>query len=234
MSRHYPLAVRFVPALLISILIPSNAARGALVQATPVPLWDVFPRNTQGENGIFLQRRDAGTSNYVDLVYTKDFQWMTPDVQFGVPAVFRDPAPLIFAHPAAVNGTGFDRDAVMSVQLDGSAFPAVHVTGGTTTGAAKTVGFYIYIGADNWNAPIFESGPGQAIDLTIAYAPGDRLYFATKAIGTDVNAWAKWDNVQITGVPEPAAGMCGVMTTALACARCFPRRQRPCPKRQNV
>ena len=221
MARTTLAGVVFVPALLVSLLISTPAAPGALVQATPVELWDVFPRNTQGDNGIYLQRRDAGTSNYVDLVNTKDFQWTTPDVEFGVPAVFRDPAPLIFAHPAAVNGTGFDRDAVMSVQLDGGTFPAVHITGNTTTGAAKTVGFYIYMGADNWNAPLFESGPGQSIDLTIPYTPGDRLYFATKAIGTDVNAWAKWDNVQITGVPEPTAGL-SVVVVAMVCvaARC--------------
>jgi hypothetical protein len=216
MSRTTLASAVFVPTLLVSLLIAPTAAPGALLQATPIPLWDVFPRNTQGENGIYLQRRDAGTSNYVDLVNTKDFQWTTPDVEFGVPAIFRDPSPLIFAHPAAVNGTGFDRDAAMSVQLEGSAFPAVHVTGSTTTGAAKTVGFYIYMGADNWNAPLFQSGPGESIDLTIPYTPGDRLYFATKAIGTDVNAWAKWDNLQITGVPEPAEGLLIVVIAAVS------------------
>ena len=108
-------------------------------------------------------------------------------------------------HPSAVNNTGFDRDTAMSIELDGNMFPAVHVTGGTTTGAGTNVAFYIYKGADNFDTPLFQSGPFGHIDLTIPYTPGERLYFSTTAVGNDVDAWAQWDKLEIVGVPEPAS-----------------------------
>ena len=224
--RHH----RAVAALGLFVTISTSLtlaphARAAVVLPTPLKIWDMFPRNTQGENGIFLQRRDLGTSNYEDLVNSADYQWSTPGTNFEIPIIFQDVNPLIFAHPSSVNGTGFDRDTAMSIELDGDAFSAIHLTGHTTTGAAPTVGFYIYMGANNYNAPIFQSGPFADIDLIIPYTPGDRLYFSTTAIGTDVDAWAKWDDLQIVGVPEPASAMLTV-AAGLLLARRAPRRRR--------
>jgi hypothetical protein len=200
----------FVLAACLSLVCGlGTSSQAALITTSPTDLWSVFPKTQQGENGIHLQYRPVGTSNYQDLAWHADYSWTGPGVHFPVPEVARLATPGdIFAHPAAVVQTHYNNDAVLRVGLEGS-FSEVHVTGSTGmgTGGSGTVTFSIYQGATEWSTPLWSGSHGQGFDLTFPSSDGQELFFATNAGTTDMDDWAHWFDIQITAgaIPEPSA-----------------------------
>ena len=141
--------------LVLAVVLVARPISAIEITTDTVALWDLFPQNTQGENGIRLQHRAVGSTDYTDLSYRWDYAWFTLGVPFNVPDIYRDEVGKILAHPSAVNQCWFDRDSAIQVQLEG-ALSYVHITGTAIMrpGGSGSVWFYIYKGADNWDSPL--------------------------------------------------------------------------------
>ncbi len=187
------------------VAFPVTTASAVVITNTPADLWQLFPHDTQGQNGIYLQYRTVGTNEYTDLTNDAPYHWITSDAPYQIPTIAREDTPgRIWAHPSAYVQLGNDRDATMRVRLNGAAGD-VRITGGVATENSPSIIFYIYKGADNWSTPLWQGMPGDTFDLTVSFAPGDELFFADNADGNDINDWAVWTNVKLARVlvPEP-------------------------------
>ncbi|MEK7674817.1 MAG: LamG-like jellyroll fold domain-containing protein [Verrucomicrobiota bacterium] len=175
----------------------------ALVSGTETRLVDYFPKTSQGEHGIFLQYlRSDGT--YENLINTGDYAFTTPGMPWNIPRVevsdFNSGS--IYVNPSAVVQVGAERDAIMRVTLWGD-YGRVRVRGH----AEKTGGsmrFYVYQGAGNYAAPLWQAWDGGAFDLTVPYLEGDQLFFAVDAGPNDVNDWAFWRDIRFQGLGPDA------------------------------
>ncbi len=200
--RTYGLAV----AAVLAVVLGATAAQAITVSTAPSDIWTLFPRDTQGENGIWLQSRDGNTSTYRMLDHPGAYAWTTTGARWGLPAITRtDTVGKITAEPAAVNQVGHWRDTAIRVSLEG-AMSEVRVTGSTGCDSGGDVYFYIYQGEDNWDEPLWQGGRDQAFNFLVPCTSGDELFFSVYAGTYDANDWARWYNLQVTGtqmIPEP-------------------------------
>jgi len=194
-----------ITSCLLCILIVCGCCSAVTINLNAADLWQLFPKNTQGENGIRLQYR-AGAS-YTDLTYSSDYYWITLNTAWNVPYFSKDSTvKKIYTHPSAITQIGYDRDPVMRVSLT-SALSQVQVTGTAMCESYGPVLMYIYKGAGNyanwiWQATL--SNNSSNFDFTIDFTSGEELFFAVDSGSVDYNDWARWYNVQLTGLPEPA------------------------------
>lgn len=194
---------RLCLAFLLAGLAVTSAWSG-VVQPTETRLYDLFPRQNQGENGIYLQYRSANGS-YTNLVNLGDYIFGTIGTLWNLPNAVRPGhyPESIHAHPTAVTQCGYDRDPVIRVVLNGN-YGLVKVTGSAQTASWGDVRYYIYKGAQNYNQPIWQQWNSGSFDLLVAYTEGEELFFATDSGSTDYNDHADWCSVRFQAVPEPA------------------------------
>jgi len=206
-----------IAALVLVLAWAAVSAQAGVVQPVETALYDLFPKQQQGENGIYLQYLSPDGS-YTDLVCIGDYVFGTPGTPWNLPAVYRSPyySESLLAHPTAVTQCGADRDPVIRVTLDGG-YGSVRVTGSAQTASWGDVRYYIYKGAANYSQPIWNAQGGGSFDLSIGYSDGEELFFATDACGADYNDWANWCSVRFQAVPEPSsfaalgASLCAVL-----------------------
>src|SRR3972149_2845835 len=55
--------------LVLAVVLVARPISAIEITTDTVALWDLFPQNTQGENGIRLQHRAVGSTDYTDLSY---------------------------------------------------------------------------------------------------------------------------------------------------------------------
>lgn len=212
--------------VLLSVVLASPA-RAVPITSTPASVWELFPKTQQGENGIRAQGRDGGSSTYYDLTWTADYTFKSVGAAWELPKVWRGGSisnQVFVAEPADDSGGSFDRDIIIRALLSG-AQPEVRVTGRSGTDSSTSMTFYIYKGAGNWNAPIWQAGPNVSFDLTTPFVSGDELFFGVDAGASCVNDWGRWYDLTLTGVgdlppttvPEPAG--LALVGLALLCLR---------------
>jgi hypothetical protein len=187
----------------------AHASAAVQITTNPISLVDtVFPKTVQGSNGVFLQARPGGTSynsgssGYVDLTHLSDTHWGTVGAPWNLPSVLKTDATTIHAHPSAVSQVGHDYDPVIRLDLGGD-LGELRLTGSAATASWGDVTYYIYLGADGWQSPLWVSNGGGSFDLTLRFAAGDSLYLATDARGADHNDWAEWHSVSLVGTGDP-------------------------------
>jgi hypothetical protein len=207
-------------ACLLAGLVATSAYSG-VVQPTQTSLYDLFPKQNQGENGIYLQYLSPDGS-YTNLVCLGDYVFGTIGTMWNLPNALRSPhyPESIHAHPTAVTQCGYDRDSVIRVTLNGN-YGIVRVTGLAQTASWGYVRYYIYKGAQNYNRPIWEQWNTGSFDLLVPYNAGDELFFVTDAGGADFNDWANWRSVKFQAVsqavPEIPATTLAFIGTGLGC-----------------
>ncbi|MBI2833262.1 MAG: hypothetical protein HYX76_02415 [Acidobacteria bacterium] len=190
-------ATALVAGLSVSTVSPPlhGTTTAGIVEGIETRLVDFFPKTTNGENGIFLQYR-AADGSYANLPNARDYEFRIPRLnQWDLPAilvndfVYND----VFAHPTALNQCNIEADAVIRVSLNAD-FGVVEVSGRAWVGSEAIVRHYIYKGAGNYNAPIWQTwSPDERFGLVIPYAAGEELFFATDSGDDDINDWAHWD-----------------------------------------
>ncbi|MCD4830577.1 MAG: PEP-CTERM sorting domain-containing protein [Anaerohalosphaeraceae bacterium] len=191
-------------AVLLSVAVSSYAV---VITTSVADLWQLFPKDTQGENGIQLQYRTG--SIYTDLTYFDDYSWKTPSTMWNLPYVIKDAAVTgkISAVPSAVTQVGCDRDPLMRVRLDGT-LNQVRVTGTAAMENSGSVTFYIYKGSASYGSPLWSailSGVSSTVfDFVVDFTPTEELFFAVDAGSTDYCDHNSWYDIQLTGIPEPA------------------------------
>lgn len=201
---------------------PTSVLGLILVQNDPIDLYDVLPRSLQGENGIYLEYRRGGTSEYTYLTNFGDYNWKTPNTPWNLPTIERlSEAGVIAADASAVYQVGYDRDSVMRVSLDTDA-PQIRITGSCYTAGYSNMIFAIFIGPDNWSSPLRTMAPGETFDLTVPILSGDQVYFTVTATPNDINGWARWRDIQLTAVPEPTS----LSLLSIFSLSCISRRRR--------
>jgi hypothetical protein len=144
--------------------------------ATQFPTWE------NGENGVYLQYKDK-QNNYTDLKYSEKYEAFVSDGKnslsgVSIPAVasLNANTPKIVAIPY-VDPTGINpKDAIMRVRLDGN-YGNVKISGEAAPITGK-LRYYIYLGRNNYNKPVWQSTTGGKFELTVAYKDGDELFFA--------------------------------------------------------
>jgi hypothetical protein len=194
-----------LPLLGAAAFLCAGVAHGVTIARTPAYLYELFPQNTQGSNGIRLQYRSSGTSSYTDMSYAADYSWNYPNAHYNLPFLIRSgTAGRILAEPYYVTTTILD--PVMRVQVD-SRFSRVRVQGT----AGKTQGlmnWYIYKGATNWAAPLWQTNSPSSFDFEVGCAPGEELFFAINAGTSDASDHSYWQDLCLTAVAFPitAAG----------------------------
>jgi hypothetical protein len=212
---------------MLAVVFGATQAQAITVGTTPSGIWTLFPKNTQGENGIWLQSRDNGTSLYRTLTYAGDYAWITPGAPWGLPALTRTGTPgKITADPADENQVGHDRDTVIRVLLEGP-ISEVRVTGSFGVDSWGGVNSYIYKGQGNWSQPLWQGGPGQGFNFLVPCTSGDEIFFSVDAGANDMNDWARWYDLQVTGtqlIPEPVT-MAGLGLGVAALSRYVRRRR---------
>jgi hypothetical protein len=184
----------------IVVLLLVASAQAVVVSQTPASLYDLFPQNTQGTNGIRLQYRAGGTSTYTDLSYGGVYTWWTAGAPYNLPFVIRSgTAGTILAEPSAVAAAGADRDPVIRVLVQGK-FNQIRVQGRVRqTGGIMT--WYIYKGATNWAAPLWESSFAADFDFEVSCTSGEELFFAVDAGANDTGDHGQWQDVTLTAMP---------------------------------
>jgi hypothetical protein len=197
-----------------AVLLWTSTAQGVVVSGTSASIYDLFPRNTQGTNGIRLQYRTGGTSTYTDLNYSSDYLWNTPGTLYNLPLINRS-AGTIGANPSAVNDVGFNRDPVIRVAVQ-SKFNRVHIQG-TAGKTGGSVIWYIYKGSTNWGSPLWSSSSPASFDFEVDCASGEELFFAVNANGNDLGDYSYWQNITLTAVAFP------ISATATSVYDLFPR-----------
>lgn len=216
---------RKISLVLFLIGVAAVVCRADVVQLTETNLYDLFPQQNQGENGIYLQYRSADGS-YTDLVNLQDYCFGTLGTNWNLPLIKRSShyPDSIHAHPTAVNAQGYDRDAIIRIVLNGN-YGYVRVVGSTQTASSGDVRYYIYKGAENYNQPIWQQWGNGSFDLLIAYTEGEELFFATDAGETDHYDWANWRSVRFQAVPEPTTiGLAGIYLGLLMFRRSSQKR----------
>jgi hypothetical protein len=168
----------------------------------PTPIFNWMPKDTQGTNGIRLQYRDVNTTNYTDLAYAHDYTWITPGTPNNIPLVGALSSNKWAVQPSAVLNNQYNRDSVIRVRIDGQA-TRILIQGATGTDNSTSVLFYIYTGETNWGSPLWSGGPGSDFLITNNWKAGDELLFACNALGNDVNDWAWYQNLTLTGLKFP-------------------------------
>lgn len=188
--------------VLLSIVTSSYAV---VVTTSVSDLWQLFPKDTQGENGILLQYRTGST--YTDLTYFGDYWWATPGTMWNKPEVSTTVPGKIGAIPSALTQIGYDRDPLMRVSLDG-ALDQVRVTGTAAMENTGSATFYVFKGAANYGSPLWSSTLSNqssiAFDFVVDFTATEELFFAVDAGATDYSDHTAWYDIQLTGVPEPA------------------------------
>jgi hypothetical protein len=105
--------------------------------------------------------------------------------------------------------SSLEADAIIRVPLNGG-YEAVVVSGRAWIASGADVRHYIYRGAGNWRAPLWETWSADtAFNVTIPYSPGDELFFATDSGSSPYDAWAHWD-IRFQGV--------SIQTLAISCS----------------
>jgi hypothetical protein len=196
----------------------------ALDVTNPVSLGSVFPKTTQGENGIWMQGRLVGTSTYTDLINVGDYNWkLYPnDTTWpGAPHIYNSNiirAIPSFAHLWNGNETGDpNMDAIVRVQIEGNVSAVVLY--GSTSPEASNYWTYIYKGADNWSNPIWTSSyEWQLINLEIPVSAGDELFIGTHRSDFNSCNFGGQDpgwGLTLTGIVVPEPGTLSLLTAAL-------------------
>jgi hypothetical protein len=227
--------MRAFSAVLILLAVATLAipVQAVTISTTASDIWTLFPKSTQGENGIWLQARDDGTSNYRLLSYSSDYAWVTPGAAWSLPAVTRMGPGKLSAHPTDQVQVGHDRDTIIRVLLEGS-FSEVRVTGRSGVDSSGGVVFSVFTGAGGWTAPLWQRSGAGTFDLLIPCTSGTELFFQADAGANDYNDWARWYDLQVVGtkmieppgaVPEPLT-MAGLGLGLGAVARYVRRRTR--------
>jgi hypothetical protein len=189
-----------------AVLLWTSTAQGVVVSKTTASIYDLFPQNTQGTNGIRLQYRTGGTSTYTDLNYSSDYLWNTTVTSYNLPLVNRTgTAGIIYANPSAVNNMGYDRDPVIRVGVQGK-FNRVHIQG-TAGQTGGSVIWYIYKGSTNWGSPLWSSSSPASFDFEVDCASGEELFFAVNANGNDIDDQSYWQDIKLTGVGFPVSAI---------------------------
>ena len=191
--------LRALPLFWAAAMFCACVAQGVDVTRTPAYLYELFPQNTQGANGIRLQYRQGGTSAYTDMSYAADYSWNYPNAHYNLPFLIRSAtAGRILAEPYYVSTV---LDPVMRVQVN-SKFSRIRVQGtaGKTQGI---VSWYIYQGATNWAAPLWQSANPASFDFEVDCAPGEELFFALNAGTSDASDHSYWQDIRLTAVAFP-------------------------------
>jgi PEP-CTERM motif len=192
--------------VLLSFVTSSYAV---IVTTSVADLWELFPKDTQGENGIQLQYRTG--SVYTDLTYFVDYSWETPGTSWNNPKVSKHTGVTgkICSNPSAVTQVGYDRDPLMRVRLDG-ALDQVRVTGTAAmenTSGSSSATFYVFKGSANYGSPLWSSTLSNlssvAFDFVVDFTATEELFFAIDAGANDYYDHTAWYDIQLTGVPEP-------------------------------
>jgi len=184
-----------------AVAFMASAAHAVIVTNTPSQICYLIPTNIQGSNGIRLQYRAVGTSDYTDLTSFGGVSdlWGTPGTAYNIPSVGLVSPGKWRVHPSAVTFAGFDRDTLIRVKIEGSV-TSIKIEGGFGSDSSLNCWFYIYKGAGNWASPLWSSDPGGTFSFTTSCQDGDELFFATNAKGNDNNDWAFYQDVTITGL----------------------------------
>jgi hypothetical protein len=175
-----------------------------------------FPKNNQGDNGIFLQYRNVSSSIYVDLnnynpygepkpINPTDYIFVTPDrtdqdhypVILGYP--FNNPVPSqnqVSAAPSCTPRNTIDADAVMRITIPGHG-GQVQITGSCNKDTQGNVFFTIYKGAENYSSPLWSSWNNGIIDITLPYSEGEQLFFATNTGGDGCPDLPYWTDLKL-------------------------------------
>ena len=175
-----------------------------LIQSTETRLVDFFPKTTQGENGIYLQRAQNGTysnlDNFGDFTFkTTDTAWNLPIVILGDKAGNKDNE-IIQAEPSTAE------NSAIRVTLNGD-YGLVHVTGSAQmTKASGSARFFIYKGEYGYTEPLWQatlSGlNSDSFDLSIPYTEGEQLFFSIDANGPDTDDWAAWNQIRFIAASD--------------------------------
>ena len=177
-----------------SYLLSVNEPDEGLIRDTKTSLAQLFPKTTQGENGISLMSLD-GSGNHFELSYISDYFFGSVGAPWNIPKIYAiDPVNgIIGVEPSAVSQVGAEKDAVIKTILNGD-YGKVRVTGEAYIDGGATR-FYIYKSFAGYTSPIWEANNSGAFDLLVPYSDGDELFFAVDAGADDVNDWARWKNI---------------------------------------
>jgi hypothetical protein len=162
-------------------------------------VYDLFPRDTQGTNGIRLQYRSPGSSTYGDMSLVGDFSWGTPGHTYNFPTLIREgTAGQILAQP---RGWIDFLDSALRVQVD-AACARIRVQGAATYEADAS--YFIYKGATNWATPLWASSGGTGFDFEVVCEAGDELFFVVST-SDERGISTRWQNITLTGIPPELA-----------------------------
>jgi hypothetical protein len=186
------------------------------ISTNTINLSDLFPKQTQGENGIWLQARSPGTSDYTDLINGGNYAWISPGYYNSAPKIYRGSgynSNRMFALPSTTQNDGLYRDTVMRVQIENDV-SLLEIYGATGNDAYELTSF-IYKGADNWNNPLWvQTWVGAWFDLKIPVSAGDELFFDTHYADPSYNHGSdpSW-TIEFTGIVVPEPSVCILLAT---------------------
>lgn len=204
----------FILLLCLSIIVP--------VTADTFSVFDKFPIMRNGENGIWLQSLEG--ARYVDLAYITplgNYCFGTESAEKYKPLISRVALPnpsvtsqagkpsasplqstpdTIYAVPSAVISTGHDRDAVIRVTIPGSG-GNVRISGDACREGPGDVRFYVYLGENQYNQPLWQESNCGKFNLTIPYAEKDQVFFGVSAEGDDSKDRTYWKYLQLETIP---------------------------------
>lgn len=88
----------------------------APVFSATVNLWEIFPKNSQGENGVYANAYNLDTSIFRNLTYITDYVFGTPEnSNWNIPYIAspRDNYPWIITHPLGTEFNGQEQTILL-------------------------------------------------------------------------------------------------------------------------
>ena len=174
--------------------------------AVTINLWDIFPKTTQGENGVFLYGYNPSSQTYRQLNNGGDYFFYTPNQNWAIPQIVRSSVDesWMTLHPAGQNGTVYGvEDIVLAYNV--SEANTYTVSGDFQQYGGGSVGAYIYRNETLLWSQGLPGGAQASFDLeNITLNANDRLFFGVSSAGDDVNDSSGF-RATIVAVPEPAS-----------------------------
>lgn len=177
-----------------------------LVKPAGTKLIDALSQTANGENGITVQYREAGSSfkaagkGYQNLGFNgRDYTFSYGGKTYPVVILKKDKG-IINVTPFKAGNYRYD--TVISAALNDS-YDEVQISGNVnqTNGERR---FYIYLGENNFDVPIWQSTVNGSFNIRIKYNEGDKLFFAIEeeenAGLTAASNISSWSNVVIKGI----------------------------------
>jgi hypothetical protein len=170
--------------------------------AVTINLWDIFPKTTQGENGISIYGRNLSTSADRELRNDGNYRFDT-DANYWIPLAYRssEDTSSIIMHPSNAE------DIVLAYKP--SETNTYTISGAFNPVTGSNIEAYIYKNSESlWSQILNSKGTFNLEDIYLS--TDDTLYFGVSAYNGDVNDTTVFsasltDDRNPVATPEPAS-----------------------------